>query len=287
MTGYRKLAGELEFSGLGLHTGVETRVVLTPREAAEGVMVSRGGEVYSLENCSFSGGGRATEVFLPDGASVKTPEHLFAALGGLGLWSVQITVLGPEVPALDGCSLAFASALAEGSFPLPKDEDPPKALALDEALAVEDGSRGGVLAAFPSEDLHISSFITYEGTPIGTQGADFIQGRGNFLSEIAPARTFALASEVEGLLDRGLAKGGSLENAILVEDDGIKAKGGLRFADEFVRHKILDLLGDLYLLGRPLRARVLAVRAGHKLHCRLVEKLLLLSRKRKNFKKGD
>lgn len=285
MTEYRALTEELQFSGVGLHTGLKTRLILTPAKTGERVTVSRGGEAFPLEECSFSGAGRGTEIFLPDGSSLKTPEHLFAALGGLGVWSVRITAHGPEVPALDGCSLAFATALTEGTVPLSSGEELPEALDLPEPLVVEDRSRGALLAAFPSEDLYISSYITYAGTPIGTQGLDFTPGEGDFLSEIAPARTFALSSEVKGLLDRGLARGGSLDNALLVEEKSVKAAGGLRFPDEFIRHKILDLLGDLYLLGRPLCARILSIKGGHGLHCRLVEKFISLSRKGEDKKK--
>jgi UDP-3-O-[3-hydroxymyristoyl] N-acetylglucosamine deacetylase len=230
-----------------------------------------------LRDCTFSAR-RGTEVFLPCGQSVKTPEHLFAALYGLGIWSVRISAEGPEVPALDGCSAAFSEALLAGSRPLQEGEEQPEPFALSSPLAVEDTGRDALVSAFPSGGLSLSYVITYGGTPIGTQAADFRLSPGSFQSLLAPSRTFALASEVRSLLDRGLAKGGSPENAVVVEEKSVSAAGGLRFPDEFVRHKMLDLLGDLYLLGRPLRARVIALRAGHDLHCRLAERLLFPSR---------
>ncbi|MBL3540403.1 UDP-3-O-acyl-N-acetylglucosamine deacetylase [Aminivibrio sp.] len=274
---YRLLTREIVFSGKGLHTGEDCRATLSPGRSGEGVTVGRGGEAFPLAGCTFSGTGRGTEVFLPGGQSVKTPEHLFAALYGLGIWSVRISAEGPEVPALDGCSAAFAEALLAGSRPVAEGEEQPEPFALSTPIAVEDSARNALVFAFPSGELSLSYVITYEGTPIGTQAADFRLSPGSFGAFLAPSRTFALASEVQSLLDRGLAKGGSPENAVVVGETSVSAAGGLRFPDEFVRHKILDLLGDLYLLGCPLRARVVALRAGHALHCRLAENLLFLS----------
>lgn len=282
---YRRLTRDIVFSGKGLHTGEDCRVTLTPGVPGEGVTVDRGRGSFPLETCSFSGTGRGTEVFLPAGQSVKTPEHLFAALYGLGIWSVRISAEEPEIPALDGCSAAFAEALLAGSSPIAEGEEQPEPFAVSVPMAVEDQARNAALIAFPAGELSLSYVIAYEGTPIGTQAFDFRLSRGSFRSLLAPSRTFALASEVQALLDRGLAKGGSLENAVVVGETSVSAAGGLRFPDEFVRHKILDLLGDLYLLGRPLRARVVALRAGHDLHCRLAERLMFLSRSRHSRKK--
>lgn len=278
MNEYRRLFREVLFTGQGLHTGKECSVLLSPAGAGEGVTVGRGRLSFPIGTCRFSGTGRGTEVFFPDGTSLKTPEHLFAALAGLGIWSVRITAEGPELPALDGCSETFARSLEESSLPIPEGAEHPEPFALPVPLAVTDPVRNAALFACPSEELSVSYVITYGGTPIGTQAADFSLSPGSFSSLLAPSRTFALASEVQALLDQGLAKGGNAENAVVVGETSVSAAGGLRFPDEFVRHKILDLLGDLYLLGRPLRARVVALRAGHNLHCRLAERLLFLSR---------
>lgn len=274
MNPYRRLDREVLFTGRGLHTGEECRVSLSPGREGDGVLLGSGGELFSVEKCAFSGTGRGTEVLLPDGTALKTPEHLFAALAGLGVWQVRITVQGPEIPALDGCSAAFAKVIEGNSSPLSDSEKGPEPLALSCPLTVENRERKAVLAAFPSDELFISYVITYGGTAIGTQAADYNASDGDFSLMVAPARTFALESEVKALLDKGLARGGSADNAIVAGEKSISAAGGLRFPDEFVRHKILDLLGDLYLLGRPLRARIVALRAGHDLHCRLVERLL-------------
>lgn len=282
---FRRLEREVSFAGRGLHTGEECRVTLSPGDEGEGVLLAGRRGIYSADNWAFTGAGRGTEVFLPDGTSVKTPEHLFAALAGLGIWSVRIGVEGPEIPALDGCSAAFAKVIEANSAPVRSNEKGPEPLALSCPLAVENRARKAAVFAFPSDELLISYVITYEGTAIGTQAADYRRPGDDFSALIAPARTFALESEVKELLGRGLAKGGGAGNAIVAGESSVSAEGGLRFPDEFVRHKILDLMGDLYLLGRPLRARIVALRAGHDLHCRLAERILSASGSKKFRKK--
>jgi len=271
---FRRLTRPVSFSGAGLHSGVSGMVTVVPGTEGYRVTLRTEKEAFPIEKCRFTGTGRGTEVFLPDGSSLKTPEHLFSALSGLGIWSAAISAEGPEVPALDGCAAAFASALEEASRPLGPDENLPEFAAVSVPAAVQDVSRRGVICAFPDDELHISSVIDYEEEPIGTQLVDYRSSKDDFRQFFAPARTFALGSEIGALLERGLAKGGSLENAVVVGKTDVRASGGLRFADEFVRHKILDILGDLYLLGRPLRARIVALRSGHTLNCRLVERIL-------------
>lgn len=269
---FRRVVEAVSFSGAGLHTGVPATVRVLPGEVGQGVLLRAGGGEASLSSCVLSGTGRGTEIVLPSGESLRTTEHLFAALAGLGVYSATIELDGPEVPALDGCSAAFARGLAAVSRPAVEDEMP-KAVDLAMPVVVEDEARGAVVAAFPCPELWITYVIRYEERPIGTQMADFRPDGDDFLGELAPARTFALASEIDDLRVKGLALGGSLENALLVGTEDVQVLGGLRFPDEFVRHKILDLLGDLYLVGTPLRARIVALRSGHTLHCRLVEKL--------------
>lgn len=274
---FRRLLRPVTFSGRGLHTGEDASVTLSPRKEG-GPVIEKEGGCFPLYSCSTSASGRGTDLLLPDGGRIKTTEHLFAALSGLGIHAVRIGLSGPEIPALDGCSRAFAEELQGVSSPL-EDGKHPTPFALAYPVTVEDEERGSLLAAFPSRDLRITCVLQYPEKPIGTQMAEFSPGRDDFLRDIAPARTFALKSELEFLRERGLARGGSLENALLVDSDSVQASGGLRFPDEFVRHKILDLLGDLYLLGLPLRARIVAVRSGHGLHCRLVERLKFLIKK--------
>ncbi len=325
MNRLRRLLRPVCFSGKGLHTGEFAEVIVSPLPAGSSpeleIVLPKKGSVRSpLELCPVSGAGRGTTVFLPasDGSrSARTTEHLFAALAGVGLWSVRISLRGPEIPALDGCSARFAEALLEDSEPESHEgalssPDQPGSVArdgsagrvpvqafspaLDEEtkrttqtgkasvwspaypVTIVDEEKKSMISLFPWRNLSISYIIQYAERPIGTQLAEFDASEDDFLAVVGTARTFALASEVESLLASGLARGGSLENALVVGERNVEAAGGLRFPDEFVRHKILDLLGDLYLLGVPLNARILAVRAGHEMHCRLVERLRRLRR---------
>ncbi len=271
MRTFRRLLRPVTFSGRGLHTGEEASVTLFPRDGG-GPVIGAEGKICPIFSCSFSGLGRGTDLLLPDGKRIKTTEHLFAALSGLGISSVRMEISGPEIPALDGCSRAFAMQLQEASESL-GEENHPDQFALAYPLMVEDETKNSLLAAFPSRDLRITCVLQYPEKPIGTEMAEFSAEKDDFLRDIAPARTFALKSELETLRGRGLARGGNPDNALLVDDENVQASGGLRFPDEFVRHKILDLLGDLYLVGIPLRARIVAIRSGHGLHCRLAERL--------------
>jgi UDP-3-O-[3-hydroxymyristoyl] N-acetylglucosamine deacetylase len=173
------------------------------------------------------------------------------------------------MPGLDGCALTAARRIMECSAPC---DDGPSPLCPQTPLFVGDHSR--FVVALPSSSFHVTCVIDYDAELIGTQILDY-EGT-EYLKMIAPARTFAMEEDVEALRAAGMALGGSLDNAILVKKNGVEAAGGLRFPDEFVRHKTLDLIGDLANLGRPLVAHVVAVRAGHVLHLQLVDRLRAL-----------
>ncbi len=278
MNGFRRLKRPVSFSGRGLHSGELSKVTVSPLQEG-GPVLETGGERAPLASCRAEGVGRGTSVLLPGGARARTTEHLFASLLGLGLWSVRVSLDGPEMPACGGCASGFADELFLASEQIPPCEIPGRG-AISPALpvALVDEARGGFLSLFPGGGLRVTYVIQYDRSPIGTSMASYDHEADDFRECIAPARTFALASEVDRLRADGLARGGSLENAVVVGADSVQASGGLRFPDEFVRHKILDLLGDLYLLGSPLNARIIAVRAGHAMHCRLVERLRRLGR---------
>jgi UDP-3-O-[3-hydroxymyristoyl] N-acetylglucosamine deacetylase len=206
---------------------------------------------------------------------------VLSALAGLGVWQAKIfvsSVTGDfplEMPGLDGCSVDLAREIMEKSVPSECEKLSP--FALKSPVHVGDDTR--FVVALPSSSFHVTCVIDYDAAPIGAQIFDYFDhGGAYYLKEIAPARTFAMRSDVEALRAAGLAQGGSLDNAILVDGAGAETTGGLRFTDEFVRHKTLDLLGDLACLGRPLLAHVVAVRAGHVQHLQLVERLRAASR---------
>ena len=274
---FRKLLRPVIFSGRGLHTGEDAEVAVAPLPPGSRPELEIDGDTALLELCPISGEGRGTTVFLPHSRlSARTTEHLFAALAALGLWSVRISLKGPEIPAADGCSALFAQTLFNASAPAAPEEasrNRLKAFSPAFPVTIVDGAREAEISLFPQGDLALVYVIQYAERPVGTQMAVFDAAKDDFLACVAGARTFALASEVERLRSAGLARGGSLDNAIVVGERDVQASGGLRFQDEFVRHKLLDLLGDLYLLGVPLNARVTAIKSGHAMHCRLVERL--------------
>lgn len=258
---------EVHFSGIGLHSGKPCSVRVSPREG-KGVFLSMEGAVWRLSDGSPKGDGRCTFLTFPDGQGVLTVEHLMGAVAGLGLDGISIEVVGGEFPALDGSAGPFVEKFLKVGIK-PDGEFSP--IEIPHAVSLDDAVGGKSIVAIPSEGFRITYVIDYQSTAIGTQCLSLDLSSDNFVRGIAPCRTFALMEEVSHLKDMGLSLGGSLDNAIVVGGMEVFAKGGLRYRDEFVRHKILDLIGDLSLLGRPLAAHVIAIRAGHKLHHGLSE----------------
>jgi UDP-3-O-[3-hydroxymyristoyl] N-acetylglucosamine deacetylase len=254
------LSKPIEFSGIGLHTGFPSSMRILPAGPGAGIVIRRtdlGAEIpAAVENVVET----SYATVLSNGSvRVSTVEHVLAALYGMEIDNAVVEVNGPELPILDGSALAVARAISECGV-------------------VNQGMRrrfirvtenhkfhrnGSMVASAPSERLEILVAVDFPGTVIGKQWFSFIHSPEVFLRDIAPARTFVLRNQLDGLRMSGLAKGGSLDNAIVVEGDTIHNTEGLRFKDEFVRHKLLDLIGDLSLVGRPVRGYFLAVRPGH------------------------
>ena len=265
---YRRLTRPIERRGAGLHSGRNFRLSIEPSD--EPLNLEAGGTRLPVSRLALEGTGRGSDLIFPDGKRVRTCEHVLSALAGVGVWRGKISVTGDppfEMPGLDGCSLDLAGEVMEKSAPCECGQFLPFAL----KCPVRAGDEARFAVALPSSSFRVTYVIDYDAKPIGAQILDY--GGMDYLGEIAPARTFAMRSDVEKLREAGLALGGSLDNAILVDGDGVETTGGLRFSDEFVRHKVLDLLGDLACLGRPLLAHVVAVRAGHAQHLQLVERL--------------
>jgi len=272
---FRKLTQSIERKGVGLHSGREFHLSIEPGEA---LSLEAGGACLPVSKLALEGTGRGSDLIFPDGKRVRTCEHVLSAFAGLGIWRGKISVSGEfplEMPGLDGCALGLASEILEKSTPIENESEKNLPFALKYPIHVGDEER--FVVALPSTSFHVTYVIKYDSPHIDTQIFDYYASM-DYLKEIARARTFAMRSEIDALRAAGLALGGSLDNAILVDDDGVKTTGGLRFPDEFVRHKILDLLGDLACLGRPLLAHIVAVRAGHALHLQLVERLRAASR---------
>jgi UDP-3-O-[3-hydroxymyristoyl] N-acetylglucosamine deacetylase len=203
------------------------------------------------------------------GASVGTVEHLMAAFAGLGIDNARIEVDGPEVPILDGSAAPFVEAIRKaGTITQPEAR---RDLVLRRPVTLRQGER--TILALPSDDLRISYAIDFSHPAIGYQAVTLKLDEAVFAASIAPARTFCLLRDVRAMRDSGLARGGSLDNALVVGDDGVM-NGQLRFRDEFVRHKVLDLIGDLALVGAPLKAHLIVYKGGHQMHAALVQKMI-------------
>jgi UDP-3-O-[3-hydroxymyristoyl] N-acetylglucosamine deacetylase/3-hydroxyacyl-[acyl-carrier-protein] dehydratase len=275
----RTLRTAATVKGIGLHTGAETIVRLLPVEPDTGVVFVRTDlpdepQVPATFAYVTSEGRRS---LLRNGpAEVHTTEHFLAALHGLGVDNLEVRMTGPELPGGDGSALIFVDAIREAG--VVDQKVPRKAFAVEEPIHVREGE--SLLAALPEErGLHISYTLSYAGFP--PQFVDVRVAPDVFAETIAPARTFVLESEARELARSGLGRGATYENTVVVGDDG-KVPGGLRFPDEMGRHKVLDLLGDLFLANADLQAHVVATRSGHGLNQMLVRRLTQVMREREN-----
>jgi UDP-3-O-[3-hydroxymyristoyl] N-acetylglucosamine deacetylase len=205
-----------------------------------------------------------------DGAKVSTVEHLMAAFAGVGVDNAEVELDAPEVPIMDGSSEPFNTVLKNAGVQV---QDKPKNFVIvKHPVTVVDGDRQATL--LPSNDFKLSYTIDFRHPLISNQFYLIQISNGNFEREISRARTFGFLREYEALKARGFARGGSLENAVVVADSGVLNEGGLRFTDEFVRHKILDSIGDLWLLGAQLIGHFIGYKSGHTLNHKLIHKLL-------------
>lgn len=261
------LANEFTVSGVGLHTGSQSRVTISPAPANAGIsfVLADGSRIAATPEVVRSTT-RCTTVASAT-AELHTVEHVLAALVGMEIDNAIIAVAGPEVPILDGSALPFAQALADrGSL---EQKVPRRELIVRSPSWHRDGDK--LLVIVPAHDLTINFFVAFP-EPVGIQ---FLQTPpltpDYFLREIAPNRTFGFRAEVEALHAQGLALGGALENAVVIERDGYA--GPLRFPDEIVRHKALDLIGDFGLIGARLRGEVIALKSGHALHVAAAQSL--------------
>jgi len=255
----------LRFKGIGLHTGAHAAVEVRPANAGDGISFLIGKSRVPASVDYVLDTSRATLIGI-DGATVSTTEHLLSALFALGVSNAEIVVDGPEIPALDGSAAEFAAAIATGGLAM--QSRPRRVLELERPYWVRAGER--MIAAFPSDAFRVR-FIADFPPPIGTQYYDGAIDSQRFRTEIAGARTFAFLHEIEALWARGLGRGGSLENALVFAPDGPMQP--LRWPNEAVRHKVLDLVGDFALLGAWPQCEIVAIKSGHELHAAMLRVL--------------
>ncbi len=269
--GQHTLATGFEQSGVGLHSGQVTQVRILPAEPGQGrffVRVDLPNAPIIPANVEAIGQTILSTELANGGATVRTVEHLLAALSGLGVDNACIEVDGPELPLLDGSALGWVEAI-ETVGVVPQSAVRPQ-ITLHQPIWLQEGD--AFVAALPASELRFTYGIDFALPAIGNQWYSWSPSQENFATAVAPARTFALAEQVEHLRQRGLIKGGSLENALVCDQSGW-VNPPLRFSNEPVRHKLLDLVGDLSLLGYFPCAHILAFKASHHLHARLAQQL--------------
>jgi UDP-3-O-[3-hydroxymyristoyl] N-acetylglucosamine deacetylase len=269
----RTIAQPAGCCGIGLHTGLIVNLELRPLPPSSGIMFQRldlpgtptlAAAVRNVTSTAFA------TTLESRGVKIATVEHLLAALAGLGIDNVLVQVDAPEVPIMDGSALPFIDLVRNAGL-LDQQTVQPHLRVLRAVEIVEEGRAAGL---YPADALDITCRISFKHPLIGEQRVSYRHDEREFPRDIGPARTFGMKKDVEILLEHGMARGGSPDNAVVLTEEGVLNTGGLRFCDEFVRHKILDCLGDMALLGYPVLGHLVAVRSGHELHARLMRRFL-------------
>ena len=271
----RTLKSLIKASGVGLHTGQKVRITLRPAPPDTGIVFRRvdlASPVDIPARAELVGEARLASTLIKDGVKIHTVEHLMSALSGLGIDNAYVDLDAPELPIMDGSASPFALLLQQAG--IEEQAAPKRFLRVKKPVEVKDGDKWARLEPYEGFKLSFSIEFRHPVIERGTQSVTVDFAETSYLKEIARARTFGFMHEVEDLKDRGFAVGGSLENAVVLDDQGVLNSEGLRFADEFIRHKLLDAIGDLYLLGKPLLASYSAHKSGHALNNRLVRKVL-------------
>ncbi len=262
-------------AGVGVHTGDRVRLAVRPAPVGTGIVFVRT-DIRDRDNRIPVSGEAVVDARLNTmienaaGVRLSTIEHLMAAFAALGVSNAVVEVDGPELPILDGSALQFVQLLDRAGFR--RQEAPVRYIEILEPIRVQDGDKSAAL--LPCDRYEMRFEIDFPTPVIGNQVVDFVVDEETFRNEIMAARTFGFAHEVEALRKSGLARGGSLENAVVIDGDQILNPGGLRMEREFVKHKALDAIGDLYVLGAPLLGRYEGVKAGHAINNLLVRELL-------------
>lgn len=269
------LQGPAIFAGVGVHTGAYVRVAVRPAAADSGIVFVRTDVTDRDNRLPVSGEAvcktqLGTVIGNADGVTVSTIEHLMAALVMLGVDNATVELDGPEMPIMDGSALPFVQVLDRAGR---RGQDAPRRyIEILETVEVVEGDKRATLR--PADRFEVAFEIAFNSAAIGRQRVDLPMDERAFRDELADCRTFGFLHEVEALRAMGLARGGSMENAVVIEGDRILNPEGLRRPNEFVRHKALDAIGDLFVLGAPVLGRFEGVLAGHAMNNALVRALL-------------
>ncbi len=272
MLNQKSISRPIEASGIGLHTGVPVNLTLKPAPPNTGYIFVRTdldnfeipASVEHISHCSYA------TTLLRKGVLLSTVEHILSALRGAGVDNCFIEVDSIEMPIMDGSAEIFLELIEKAE--ITEQDAPRRFLQIKEKIEIKQGDRK--MSVAPSDKYEIECLIDFPHPFIKQQTYHFELKNGSYGREIASARTFGFTTEIEMLRQANLALGGSLENAIVLTPDGMLNENPLRFTDEFVRHKILDIVGDFALLGMPILGKITAAKSGHSVHASMMSKLL-------------
>ena len=269
----RTLMNEVGCTGIGLHTGEKVKINLRPAPANSGIKFIRTDlkdrpEVEVRFDNVFDT--TLATTIGTNGCKVSTIEHLMAAFFGLGIDNAVVELDGPEVPIMDGSAAPFVFLIKSGA--IREQKSPKQFIVIKKPFKVDDGNRS--VCIYPSKELKITYMIDFQHPLLRNQEYELTFSGRDFVREISTARTFGFMKDVETLKKNGLARGGSLDNAVVIDDFRIINEDGLRFDDEFVRHKILDFIGDISIVGSPIIGHFVVKKSGHFLNQQMLKKLM-------------
>ncbi|MBW2351620.1 MAG: UDP-3-O-acyl-N-acetylglucosamine deacetylase [Deltaproteobacteria bacterium] len=269
----RTLREEIGCTGIGLHSGEMIRINIKPASCNTGIRFVRTDmpSQPAIDACfsNVSDTTLATSIGV-NGCRVSTVEHLMAAFYGLGIDNAVVEIDGPEVPIMDGSSAPFVFLVKSAG--IREQKDPKRFIVIKKSFKVDDGNRS--ISVYPSRELKISYTIDFQHPLLRNQEFELHFSGGDFVREISKARTFGFLKDVQALKANGLARGGSLDNAVVIDDFRIINEDGLRFKDEFVRHKVLDFIGDLSLVQAPVIGHFVVKKSGHFLNQQMLTSLM-------------
>ena len=266
----------LEFEGIGLHKGEKIQIKLLPNKEETGIFFQRvdlpeGKNLIKVDYKNLFDLERGTNIKNDHDARVYTIEHFMSALHVLGITDLIVEITGNELPILDGSTKIFLEEIEKIGLTSLENEIEP--IIIDQVVSFTEEKTGKHVVILPYNGFKVSYTIDFNHTFLKSEYYEIDLNLENYKREISMARTFAFDYEIEYLKNNNLALGGSLDNAIVIAKDGVLNPEGLRYENEFVRHKIIDLIGDIYVLGRPIRGHIIAIKAGHFINAQLSTKL--------------